>query len=64
MNANAATPCPLASLRCTHVFERTAARGTHVFDPALAAASPLPRRYTLAGFPSGNLRAGRCAPCA
>jgi hypothetical protein len=46
-----------------HVFELTARRATHVSDPALVAASPLPRRYTLAGFPPGNLRAGRCVPC-
>ncbi len=52
MNANA-TPA------ATHVLDPTATRATHVFDAALVAASPLPRRYTLAGFPSGNLRVAR-----
>lgn len=47
-----------------HVPDSTAARTTHVFDPTLVAASAPTLRYTLAGFPSGNLRAGRCAPCA
>lgn len=59
MSANHAHP---RSIRA-HVFDLTAACATHVFDPALVAASPLPRRYTLAGFPPGNLRAGRSAPC-
>ena len=63
MTANHATRHPLVSLRRTHVFDLSAARGTHVFDPALVAATPLPLRYTLAGFPPGNLRAGRGAPC-
>lgn len=47
-----------------HVFDVTAARATHVSDSALVAASPPTLRYTLAGFPSGNLQACRCAPCA
>lgn len=63
MNARRTRQALLACLFRTHVFGPTTARATHGFDPALAAASPLPRRYTLAGFPSGNLRADRCAPC-
>ena len=46
-----------------HVHELAASRATHVLDPALVAASPPTLRYTLAGFPPGNLRPGRCAPC-
>ena len=46
-----------------HVLDLTPASATHVSDAALVVASPLPRRYTLAGFPPGNLRAGRSARC-
>jgi hypothetical protein len=46
-----------------HVFEFTAHRATHVLDAALVVASPPTLGYTLAGFPSGNLRADRGAPC-
>jgi hypothetical protein len=56
MNAN-------ATHAATHVLDLTAARATHVLDTAVVAASPPTLRYTLAGFPSGNLRADRCAPC-
>jgi hypothetical protein len=59
MSANHAHP---RSIRA-HVFDLTAACATHVSDPALGAASPLPRRYTLAGFPPGNLRARRSERC-
>jgi len=51
------------SLRA-HVFDRRHPRATHVFDAVHALADRPTLRYTLAGFPSGNLRAGRCAPCA
>jgi hypothetical protein len=46
-----------------HVFDVTPARATHVSDSALIAANPPTLRYTLAGFPPGNLRAGRSARC-
>lgn len=55
---------PFASSLRAHVFDRRHPRATHVFDAAYALADYPTRRYTLAGFPSGNLRAGRCTPCA
>lgn len=44
-----------------HVFDVTLVRATHVSDSARVDASPPTLRYTLAGFPPGNLRAGRSA---
>lgn len=54
----------LASSLRAHVLDRNSSRATHVFGPTHLAASRPTRGYTLAGFPSENLRAGGGAPCA
>ena len=45
--------------RGTHVFGRSAVAATHVFDAARPLVELQTLRYTLAGSPSGNLRADR-----
>jgi hypothetical protein len=54
---------PLASPLRAHVLENRHPRITHVFQPVHAIANRPTLRYTLAGFPSGNLRAGRWWSC-
>ena len=63
MTARPALTVPFAAITRAHVFDRDPTHSTHVFDYALVAATAPTRRYTLAGFPPGNLRAGRSAPC-
>jgi len=53
-----------ASTSRAHVSDRRGPRATHVFGPAHALAESPTRGYTLAGFPSGNLRGGRSDACA
>lgn len=50
---------PIATLKRAHVFDPTPPRATHVSDPAIALATAPTLRYTLAGFPSGNLLVAR-----
>lgn len=53
----------VASPSRAHLSDSRHPRATHVFARAHALADRPTLRYTLAGFPSGNLRAGRYAPC-
>ena len=53
----------LTTLVCAQAPGPHASRATHVSDPAIVVASARSLRYTLAGFPPGNLRTGSGAPC-
>lgn len=63
MTATSSPTVSIASPSRAHVFDPCHPRATHVFDPAPALADRPTLGYTLAGSPSGNLRAGRDVAC-
>ena len=52
-----------ASPSRAHVLDLNHPRVTHAFVPTYAVANHPTLKYTLAGFPSGNLRFVRGVPC-